>query len=365
MPDYEPLLSLVELTLRCNLRCLHCGSTSGRARSQELTEDELRQVIRDLASLGAEDVVLLGGEPLLHRCFESLAHQCTDLGMTPVLITNGLLLDDSALDACGRAGVGRIGISIDGATDEVHDRIRGVPGALRRATDGVLRSLDHGFTTTVITTVSKLNIASLPAMRDWLVGRGLGWQLQVASPNGARFDQDLLISRSQFYALARFISRCRETYTLEELPVAGAHDVGYHSSCLVNYSTMPRWHGCLGGISTVGIQSDGRIKPCLSMGEQFVEGSVRDPGLVETWRDPARFTRNRLFSTDKLEGGCSGCEHGPTCRAGCPDLAHNVTGSGFDNPYCLHRIEQEGVDRTLSLWTIDPDEGEPGSQEGP
>jgi radical SAM protein with 4Fe4S-binding SPASM domain len=310
-------------------------------------------------------VVLLGGEPLLHRSFGRLARLCTDLGMTPVLITNGLLLDEDALATCLDAGIGRIGISVDAATAEVHDGIRCVPGAFARASEAVQRSLDHGITTTVITTVSKLNIHSLPVMRDWIAGRKLGWQIQVASPNGARFESDNLISRSEFHALASFISRCRATYTLEELPVAGAHDVGYHSSCLVNYSTMPLWHGCLGGISTVGIQSDGSIKPCLSMNERFVEGNVRSPGLVDVWRDPNRFVRNRRFKPAMLEGGCSGCEHGGTCRAGCPDLGWNVTGSVFDNPYCLHRIEREGVDCSLSIWTIDDAREDSKAQETP
>jgi radical SAM protein with 4Fe4S-binding SPASM domain len=355
MPDYEPLLSLVELTLRCNLRCLHCGSTSGRSRRDELDAGELVGVMRDLARLGAQDVVLLGGEPLLHRSFGDLASLCTDLGMTPLLITNGLLLDEAALDTCRRAGVGRIGISVDAALPAVHDRIRGLDGAHRKAVEAIRRSRDHGFTTTVITTVSRLNLHELPAMRDWLLGRGLGWQIQVASPNGARFDSSHLVTRGEFYALARFISRCRATYTLEELPVAGAHDVGYHSECLVDYATMPHWPGCMGGINTVGVQSDGLIKPCLSMAERFAEGSVRTDGLVDVWRDPGRFTRNRLFSPESLEGGCRGCEHGPTCRAGCPDLAYNVTGSLFDNPYCLYRIESEQVDRGPGIWTIEDD----------
>ncbi len=365
MPDYEPLLGLVELTLACNLRCTHCGSTSGRPRPDELGDGEIEAVLGDLALLGAEDVVLLGGEPLLHRSFGRFAKLCTDLGMTPILITNGLLLDEAALATCGDAKVGRIGISLDGGTAEVHDRIRGRAGSFARATEAILRSMDHGFTTTVITTVSRLNIRSLPVMRDWITGKGLGWQLQVASPNGARFDADHLIRRAEFHALARFISRCRETYSLEELPVAGAHDVGYNSSCLVNYSTMPVWHGCLGGIATVGIQSDGLIKPCLSMSERFAEGSVRDPGLVEAWKDPMRFARNRRFRPGMLEGGCRGCEHGPTCRAGCPDLAFNVTGSVFDNPYCLYRIEKEGVDLGLSIWTIEDIQKDREDQEEP
>ena len=95
------------------------------------------------------------------------------------------------------------------------------------------------------------------------------------------------------------------------------------------------------------------------------EAKAGDPGLVEVWRDPHRFTRNRRFEAEMLEGGCKGCEHGAACRAGCPDLAWCVTGSVFDNPYCLHRIEREGVDLDPSIWTMEETEGEGAGKEDP
>jgi radical SAM protein with 4Fe4S-binding SPASM domain len=350
MPDYRPLLSLVELTLRCNMRCLHCGSTSGRPRRDELSDAELIGVLDALAELGAEEVVLLGGEPLLHPAWETLCRHGVARGLRPILITNGWLLDERMVRRCEDAGTSRVGVSLDGPSAEIHDAIRGVPGAYERAMRAARALRERGVTCSVITCVSRLNLRQLPAMRDQLVGQGLGWQIQVASPNGARFDPEHMLSRAEFYALARFISRCRGAFSLAELPVAGAHDIGYHSCQLTNYGFRPEWLGCQGGLSTVGIQSDGCIKPCLSMDERFREGNVRTDGLAAVWRDPSRFRRNRRFRAEWLEGGCAPCEHGPSCRAGCPDIAQSATGSVFDNPYCLLRIEREGVDRGPELW---------------
>ncbi len=352
MPNYRPLLSLLELTLRCNMKCVHCGSSAGSSRKGELGSEEWQCVIRELAALGAEDLVLLGGEPLLHPSWESLARLAVDCGLKALLITNGFLLDGPMARRCAQAGVARVGVSIDGASDAVHDRIRSTKGSYDRAWRAVHALLDAGICCTVITAVSKLNIGELPRMRDQIVGRGVGWQIQVTSADGARFDALHMVSRTEFYAVARFIAQCRETLTLKELPVAGAHGIGYHSTQLKNYAFMPEWPGCQGGISTVGVQSDGMVKPCLSMPEQFAEGNVREGGLTTLWKDPRKFRRNRVFRRESLQGECAGCGHGDTCRAGCPDLARNATGSEFDNPYCLLRIEKEGVDGALDLWHL-------------
>jgi radical SAM protein with 4Fe4S-binding SPASM domain len=338
----RPLLSLVELTLRCNLRCVHCGSSAGRPRRDELTVEELERVVDELAGLGGRELVLLGGEPLLHPAWERLCRRARDRGLAPLLITNGMLLDDDVARRCVEAGVDRVGVSIDGPTAAVHDAIRGVTGSHDRAWAAVERLRDRGVTCSVITTVSRLNRAGLPALRDRIAGRGLGWQLQTASPNGERFAREHVLSPAEFYELARFIADCRADYPLETLPVAGAHDIGYHSARLRNYAMEPEWAGCPGGIETMGIQSDGLVKPCLSLPERFAEGSVRAHGLAAIWNDPRAFARNRAFRRARLAGGCRGCVHGDTCRAGCPDVAWNATGSEFDNPYCLHRLEREG-----------------------
>ncbi|MBN1769817.1 MAG: radical SAM protein [Deltaproteobacteria bacterium] len=339
---YRPLLTLLELTRRCNLRCLHCGSTSGRAVAGELSTTEWETVVDDVAALDARELVLLGGEPLLHRDWERLARHARACGLAPLLITNGMLLDADVARRCAAAGVDRVGVSIDAADPEVHDRIRGVAGSHARAWAAVGHLRGAGLTCSVITTVSRLNRDQLPGLRDRLLGRGLGWQIQTATPNGARFPREQVLSPAEFYEVVRFVSECRARHSLDQLPVAGAHDFGYHSTTLQNYAERPEWHGCEGGLATVGVRADGTVMPCLSMADRFAEGNVRDPGGIRTiWTDPNRFARNRRFRPEQLEGGCRGCAHGATCRAGCPDVAWNATGSAFDNPYCLYRIERQ------------------------
>jgi radical SAM protein with 4Fe4S-binding SPASM domain len=341
MPAYRPVLALLELTLRCNLRCRHCGSTSGRARADELDVAAWTAVIDDVADLGGQELVLLGGEPLLAPGWERLAAHARARGLTPVLISNGLLIDDAMAARIAAAGVGRVGVSIDGPTPEIHDAIRGVPGSLARALAALEALRRAGLTCTVLTTVTRSNLAGLPALRDLLRGRGLGWQIQTATPHGARFLPGDAVGPRELYAVAELIADCRARFPLAELPVAGAHDIGHHSLRLKDYGHVPEWPGCQGGLSSVGVQSDGAVKPCLSLPPRFAEGNVRAAGLAAIWRDPRRFAFTRRFRASWLRGACRTCAHGSTCRGGCPDVALAATGAPFDNPLCLLRVERE------------------------
>jgi len=192
--------------------------------------------------------------------------------------------------------------------------------------------------------------AELKALRDRLRGQNLTWQIQVASLHGRKFDRAEMLSEQEFYQVGRFIARCRAEIPVEELPVAGSHDIGYHSDRLGRYGELSDWPGCAAGIATVGLLSDGRVKGCLSQSEEFVEGSIRERPFREIWTDPKAFARNRRFRPDLLTGTCGGCVHGPTCRAGCADLGFAASGRLYENPYCFHRIEREGKVPIEEIW---------------
>jgi len=334
----------IERTLRCNLRCAHCGAAAGRPRPNELTTDEVLRLIDAIADLGAQEVCLLGGEPLLAPDWEDIARACGDRGMRVVLITNGWFID-GPLAARIRAipGLDRVGVSLDGACEEIHDRIRGVSGSFQRAAGAIRALRDAGLETGAITTVSKANLEELPRLRDMLLDEKITWQIQIASFHGGRFSRDLVVSEKEFYDIGRFIAECRKAFPPERLPVAGSHDIGYFSSRFPYTGELPGWSGCPAGLYTIGITSDGGVKGCLAESDAFIEGNVRDESLASIWSDPARFARNRRFSPDLLEGSCRGCEHGAICRGGCSDKAASLSGSLYCDPYCFHRLEREGI----------------------
>ncbi|MBN2359941.1 MAG: radical SAM protein [Deltaproteobacteria bacterium] len=337
---YQPSCAVYEMTLRCNLRCIHCGATAGTARAAELTLDEIRVMGRDLKRCKFKLVALIGGEIFCRKDWYDVARVLKDEGLGHTFITNGLLVGKkpALVDQILATGPTVVGVSLDGARAETHDLIRGRSGSHAAALRAIERLLDRGGNVSVITTLNRLNVDELPLLRDMLLGRGIGWQIQVASINGERFKKELFLTREQYHGAARFIHECSVEYTKRELPIGGSDDIGYFSKsyphCSVNgYG----WYGCKGGIINLGIQSNGNVKGCLSLPDAFVEGNIRERSLYDIWNDPEAFKYSRQFDTAKLQGACRTCLFGQQCKGGCIDFAVSVSGHPYENPYCLYQ----------------------------
>ena len=341
--DRRPYSVNLEVTLACNLRCKHCGASAGRARRDELTLEEWRACFRDLARLGCEEACLLGGELLVRNDWEGLCRGVGDAGLGLVIITNGWSVDSGVVSTLADLSVNRIGVSLDAATPAVHDEIRGREGSHARALAALYALRDAGLETGAITTLSRDNLLELPKLRDLFVGQDITWQIQTAALGGERFEGDRRLDPREFHDVGRFIAECRAAHSVDELPVAGSHDLGYHSAVFGHVGELREWSGCGAGLYTLGITSDGHVKGCLSQHEDFIEGNIRDRPLEDLWNDPALFLRNRRFIPEQLKGFCKVCPHGSTCRAGCSNVAYTSTGRLYDNPFCFYRIEEEGA----------------------
>jgi len=339
-----------ETTLRCNMRCQHCGSIAGEAREGELSTAEALDVCDQLAELSAEWVILSGGETLLRRDWPKIASRLLDSGVLVGIITNGILLEKgrrvlpTLLELYQSSG-GRIslGISLDGM-EAAHDGIRDIPGSF----DQVLRCLDltkrAGLPTVVLTTVNNRNIDDLPAMRDLIFElQPYAWQFQTCSVYGRMKERrDWLLRPEQYQYLVEFLAENRRIR--RENPRTDPADcIGYFTELESDLRDSP-WPGCHAGIRGLGIESNGNIKGCLSLLDPiFVEGNVREIRIPELWDSPDAFAFNRDFSVDLLEGMCAGCEHGKRCAAGCRGVAHSVTGNLYEAPYCVHGISSHST----------------------
>ncbi len=323
-----------ELTLACNLRCSHCGSSAGLARQKELSKDECINLCEQLAGMGCEVVALMGGEPFLREdCFQ-IASSARQLGMKVNFVSNGMVVDRFIKDIV-RVDPQVVGISLDGMKEN-HESIRG-DGTWDKAISALDMLGSNGVQTTVITTVSKVNFRDLPGLKDLILGKGANWQIQIAMPFG-NFRRDLTLSREEFYATALFIAKQRLKNRFEDLPVVGAHCYGYFSRVLPGCS----WAGCTAGMSTIGITSDGGIVGCLSMGnDRFLEGNIRQTPLKGIWDDPRSFAYNRDPAKMVLGPNCVRCPNGSKCGGGCNSVSQTMTGQFHNDPYCFYAIEKE------------------------
>lgn len=346
---WYPRFVVWELTLACNMRCKHCGSSAGQARPDELTLDEMLRVCDQLAELGCERVTLLGGEPLIHPHWFDVAQRVRQNGYSRSVITNGWTLHSEELcDRIKEAGFSIVGISVDGMGAS-HDRLRCRPGAFERLRQGMALLRAREVTLGVATVITTESLRELEALHAFLVDNDVRvWQLQIASPLG-RFDRDnpLIIKPRQVRELYDFVWEKRAGKGNLRLDIAD--NVGYYGHDEIAGIRQKKagdsciWTGCHAGIQGLGLDSNGNVKGCQSLPStpQFIEGNVRERSLEDIWNDPEAFAYTRAFERSQLKGFCARCQFGPLCKAGCTSTALSHSGDMGDNPMCLYRAEFE------------------------
>jgi radical SAM protein with 4Fe4S-binding SPASM domain len=330
--------AVLELTNRCNLRCVHCASNSGPPRPNEYGTDDWVRIVGDLATLGCEEITLIGGEMQLHPGWETIARAVKAHGIRLVLITNGLLVTDPILEKFIALDPWIIGVSLDGATPGTVQAMRRVDGH-----DPVMKLLRNlvaaGFSrVNAITTFCKLNFHEFDQLAERFRGSKITWQVQVANPSGERFSNDWSLSVDDFAVFCEKV-----THHLEHDPdlwLCPMDDFGYHP--LSNHLSLyhSKFPGCMAGLVVIGLRSDGAVLPCLSLGEEFICGNLHEATLAELWADDARFEKFRN-KRKYLTGACDVCAFAEACRGGCTAMAASNTGAFGENAYCLREIERK------------------------
>jgi MoaA/NifB/PqqE/SkfB family radical SAM enzyme len=167
------------VTSRCNYRCLQCACW----RFDEYHEMSIDRWKAGLASikefLGSYTIQFVGGEPFVKKGFLDLLEFCRDESIDAGVITNGsAFASDRIAERFVAARPLKLEISVDGATPEIHDRLRGIPGSLERISAGLLKLGEarrrHGarFPIRIKATLNAVNFRSMPDLVSWAVDRG-------------------------------------------------------------------------------------------------------------------------------------------------------------------------------------------------
>lgn len=323
----KPSCAVWEITLKCNSNCIHCGSKAGKTRPNELNKEEALNLVRQIRDCGFKGVALMGGEPLIRDDWYEIAQEIKKNKLELSIVTNGLNLIDN-IQKLKRLKVDCVSLSLDGGSSKVHDYLRGIPGAFEKTLNAINRLKEENLPVSVITAVSKTNLNELNKIKEMLLDQNIAWQIQMAIPIG-RFPRELTISREEFYTVALFIAINVKKYSYKRLPVIGAHCFGHFSRFIPNLGLDP-WIGCQAGISVLGIQSNGNIKGCLTLPDEFIGGNIR--------RQELKTILERIRARQiQLKGYCIDCNLANSCRGGCVGTSYAL--KEFDEPYCLRAIE--------------------------
>ena len=325
----KPICAVWEITLRCNSNCIHCGSKAGKSRFNELNTKEALTLVKELYDCGYKGVALMGGEPLIREDWHKIAKEIKRYKMDLSIVTNGLNLIKQSHDL-KMVKPDCVSLSLDGGTPKTHDYIRGFQGSFKKTLEAINVLKDLKIPTSVITSVNKINLKELNLIKNLLLDRSIAWQVQICVPIG-RFPKELVINREEFYTLALFVAINQKKYSSRRLPLIGAHCLGHFSRFLPNLGLSP-WVGCQAGLSVLGIQSNGDIKGCLTLPDEFIQGNVRTQSLKD-------ILENLRSRKKQLPRKCINCDVVKSCRGHCLGTAYAL--KDFEDHYCLRTIEKE------------------------
>ncbi|MBI2342649.1 MAG: radical SAM protein [Deltaproteobacteria bacterium] len=346
---YYPAAVALEVTLRCNMRCLHCGSSAtNRSRENELSLEEWKNIIDQLVKMGSEFITLSGGEPFVWPHWRELSAHISKKGAALSIISNGYNISADDVKFLKENKMWNVGLSLDGAK-KTHDHIRQMNGSFDRVVKSISLFKEAGIKVGVSTSVNKLNFNELDEIKNIVDNLGVDiWQIQVVNSFGRAGDNkgSLAITQKQHKELVDYIYKCQQERKAGKLKVRPmpADSIGYCHTAAIDVWEDCEWGGCNAGRYVLGIQSDGSVSGCLSLQHKnFIVGNVRERKLKDIWDDDNSFYYSRKFTVDKLCGSCAGCSAGSQCKSGCLAMGYSRTGELYNNPYCYKHIIENGL----------------------
>ena len=338
-----PVHVVWELTLACDLKCLHCGSRAGRRRSTELSTEECLETVAVLAGLGTREISLIGGEAYLRSDWVEIVRAIRSYGIYCGLQTGGRNLTRERLQDAAAAGLNGVGVSVDGM-ERLHEKLRGVRGCYRSALDTLRHARELGLRTSVNTQIGAETMSDLPPLMEVIAQCGAThWQLQLTVPMGNAADSaELVLQPHQLLELMPLLARLyREALDRNILMTLG-NNIGYFGP----YEHVWRgfgdesvhWTGCSAGRNVLAIEADGTVKGCPSLATtDYGGGNVRQLSLDRIWRSSPRITAIRPASSAGMWGFCQTCYYADVCSGGCTWMAHSLFGRAGNNPFCHYR----------------------------
>jgi Fe-coproporphyrin III synthase len=327
-------------TRSCNLHCMHCYSKSQKINYRdELTSEEAKSFIVDLAEFKVPVLLFSGGEPMLRKDLFELAKLTAGLGITPVMSTNGTLITKNAAQKIKNADFHYVDVSLDGV-GETNNKFRGAPDAFDKAVKGIRNCMHEGIKTGLRLTVSKYNIKDVPAIFDFIeaekiqricfchlayVGRGINIAKNDLTHQQSREFMDYLLSKAEEFQHKNIVT--------EILTVDNHADAAYiylkikekdpqRAEQVIELLKLNK--GNTSGLGIGCVDFNGYVHP-----DQFWQhyrlGSIRENKFSEIWTDESEPLLYRLRHRKALlSGKCHDCRFLNICNGNLRVRAEEV-----------------------------------------
>lgn len=348
--DERPFIVIWETTQACDLACVHCRACAQPLRSAlELSTEEAKRLIDEVAALKAPVFVLTGGDPLKRPDTFELVEYAAKCGVRISLTPSATpLLTQQAIVKLKQAGLARLAVSLDGPSAEIHDAFRRVPGSYDWTLRAVRWAREIGLPVQINTTITRHNLPYLDSMIGLLEKLDITlWSVFFLVPTGRGSSIDL-ISAEEFEQVFAKLYQTSQRVTFDIKSTEAQHYRRYQLQRktelkgMGGYQPLPVAATSQDGIGRAprGI-NDGKGFVFIShTGEVFPSGflpvsagNVRKQSLAELYRKSPLFLT--LRDSANLKGKCGVCEFREVC-GGSRSRALAVTGDMFaEEPCCI------------------------------
>jgi Fe-coproporphyrin III synthase len=349
------------LTRTCNLKCIHCYTDSeAKKYPNELTTDECKKVLDDLAEFKVPAVLFSGGEPLARNDVFELAHYARARGLHVVLSTNGTLIDREVAQRFVELKFAYIGISLDSAIPAVHDEFRGQKGAFEKTMRGFRHCVAAGQKVGLRLTLTRHTARDLDRIFDFIEKEGIDRAcFYHLCPAGRGKSLSALSAKESRGAIDTIFTRTKDLLDrgkrVEILTVDNHCDGPYLYLRMLRENDpraqqvyeMLNWNGggrYSSGVGIANIDFFGNVHADqFSMYRTF--GNVKEQKFSEIWQD----TTNPIMAGLKdrlplLKGRCSMCRFKDFCAGSLRARAEVATGDPWaSDPGCYLSDEEIGV----------------------
>lgn len=316
-------------TQACNINCVHCYRDAGAKRADELTTTEGKKLLSEIAQAGFKIMIFSGGEPLLRPDIYELIRHARNVGMRPVIGSNGTLITADVARELKNAGLAVAGISIDSLNQKNHDHFRGCSGAWEQTLSGIEACRQAGLPFQIHTTVTSWNENEILDITDMAVKLGaIAHHIFFLVPTGRGKDiEDTTLKTAQYEALLESILDKQTQVPIELKPTCAPQFMRIAKQKGI---PMRFTRGCLAGTTYCVILPNGDVQPCPYL--PMKAGNVRDTAFDRIWRDSHLLHE---FRNEPLKGGCGSCGYGDIC-GGCRARAYYYSNGDYlaEEPWC-------------------------------
>ena len=354
--DKRPVV-VWNITRRCNLKCVHCyAHAKDIPFDNELTTDQGRELIDDLAAFGSPVMLFSGGEPLVRKDLPQLAAYAVEKGMRAVISTIGTLITPKMARTLKEIGLSYVGISLDGMK-EINDRFRGVSGAFRSALEGIKNCQDAGIKVGLRFTVNKFNVTEIPKifklLEDMDIPRVCFYHLVYAGRGSELVKEDLSHEETRA-ALDLIIDETKRLHAAgkpKEVLTVDNHADGPYIYLRLLKEDPERAKEVLELLKWNEGNNSGRGIGCVSWdGEVYADqfwrhysfGNVKDRPFSKIWMDTSEPLLGKLKEKKKhVKGRCATCNWLDVCGGNFRVRAEAVSGDVWaPDPACYLTDEE-------------------------